>query len=193
MRFAASIWRLRAGRALVLGVLAGLFAPVLWTGAVVIRKAALNQIGGFPLGITSGEDLLTWARLYAQFDIAYDPSPKSIYCKKSLSWRHDKRVPEPKDSVAIGLRELLTEPTIPIQKKDGLRKYIALWKKIRASHWIAHGLRWSALKTIVQSLCYNPLNLKVWMYIPYTLMPAAWQNKLINTFEKNVDQETSRI
>ncbi|MCH8168516.1 MAG: outer membrane protein assembly factor BamA, partial [Proteobacteria bacterium] len=35
MRFATSIWRLCAGRALVLGVLAGLFAPVPWSGGVV--------------------------------------------------------------------------------------------------------------------------------------------------------------
>jgi outer membrane protein insertion porin family len=34
MRFASSIWRPCAGRALVLGVLAGLFAPGLWSGAV---------------------------------------------------------------------------------------------------------------------------------------------------------------
>ena len=35
MRFAASNWRPCAGRALVLGVLAGLFAPMLWSGAIV--------------------------------------------------------------------------------------------------------------------------------------------------------------
>ncbi|MCH8951763.1 MAG: outer membrane protein assembly factor BamA [Proteobacteria bacterium] len=35
MRFATSIWRLCAGRALVLGVVAGLFAPVPWSGGVV--------------------------------------------------------------------------------------------------------------------------------------------------------------
>ena len=44
MRFASSIWRPCAGRALVLGVIAGLFAPVLWSGAVV--GTAWEPLGG---------------------------------------------------------------------------------------------------------------------------------------------------
>ena len=35
MRFSTSSWRLCAGRALVLGVVVGLLAPVLWSGGVV--------------------------------------------------------------------------------------------------------------------------------------------------------------
>jgi glycosyltransferase involved in cell wall biosynthesis len=33
--------------------------PPLWTSAIVARKEALQSIGGFPVGIKSGEDLLT--------------------------------------------------------------------------------------------------------------------------------------
>ena len=33
--------------------------PPLWTSAVVVKKSAIQAIGGFPLGIKSGEDLLT--------------------------------------------------------------------------------------------------------------------------------------
>src|ERR1700690_1106881 len=35
--------------------------PPLWTSAVAITKHAINSAGGFPVGITAGEDLLTWA------------------------------------------------------------------------------------------------------------------------------------
>ena len=51
--------------------------PPLWTSAVVVRKSALQAIGGFPVGVTSGEDLLTWARLSINDHIAF--------CKRSLA------------------------------------------------------------------------------------------------------------
>ena len=41
--------------------------PPLWTSAVVVKKEAILSVGGFPEGIKSGEDLLTWARLGSYF------------------------------------------------------------------------------------------------------------------------------
>lgn len=172
---------------------ASVSTPPLWTGAVAVQKSAIEQIGGFPVGVVSGEDLLTWARLYCEFDIAYDPAPKGIYNKGSLSWRHAKRVPEVRDSVGEGLKALLIDPEIDAEKKRGLRRYIGLWKKIRASHFIALGDRVQALATVAQSIWFYPWNLKVWLYIPYTLLPHLVQNKLITIVEKNVSQGQSRI
>lgn len=37
--------------------------PPVWSSAVCVEKSLLQEIGGFPLGVTSGEDLLTWARI----------------------------------------------------------------------------------------------------------------------------------
>lgn len=172
---------------------ASVSTPPIWTGCVAVRKAAFEQLGGFPVGLASGEDLITWARLYCGFDVAYDPSPKGIYCKGSLSWRHDKRAPESTDFVGQGLVELLKNSQISDHKKVGLRRYIGLWKKIRASHWIALGGNLRALVTIAQSLWYYPWNLKAWLYIPYALLPVVVQNKLIKIVEKNASRGQSRI
>ena len=57
MRFATSSWRRCAGRALVLGVLAGLFAPVLWSGAVI--GTAWGPLGGGAAAQTAPEERLT--------------------------------------------------------------------------------------------------------------------------------------
>jgi hypothetical protein len=86
---------------------ASVSTPPLWTGTVAVTKSALDQIGGFPAGIASGEDLLTWARLFAEFKIAYLPIAKGVYRKDSLSWKHEKRVPESSDPVGEGLRVIL--------------------------------------------------------------------------------------
>ena len=53
--------------------------PPLWTSAVVVKKRAIKNVGGFPVGIKSGEDLLVWARLALQFKIAYCLHPLAVY------------------------------------------------------------------------------------------------------------------
>ena len=44
-----------------------------------VRKREIQKIGGFPVGIPSGEDVITLARLHAVCDIAYSKRPTSIY------------------------------------------------------------------------------------------------------------------
>lgn len=172
---------------------AGVSSPPLWTGTVAASKSALLQIGGFPEGIASGEDLLTWARLFAEFDIAYLPLAKGVYRRDSLSWKHEKRVPEAGDPVGEGLCAILSNPDVPATKKAGLRCYIGLWKKIRASHWIALENRAEALTAVGQSLAYYPWNLKVWLYIPFLLMPSSLRDWSITMVEKNSDQGRGRV
>ena len=53
--------------------------PPLWTSAVMVKKEAIQSIGGFPIGIKSGEDLLTWARLAVQYQIAYCIGIEAVY------------------------------------------------------------------------------------------------------------------
>ncbi len=57
MRFATSIWRLCVCRALVLGGLAGLFAPMLWFGSVV--DTAWAPLGGGAAAQTAPDQRLT--------------------------------------------------------------------------------------------------------------------------------------
>lgn len=55
--------------------------PPIWTSAVMVRKAAIQSVGGFPVGIKSGEDLLTWARLACRYKIAYNRTPLAIFAE----------------------------------------------------------------------------------------------------------------
>ena len=57
MRSAISIWRHCASRAVVLGVIAGLFAPVLWSGAVVGTPG--RPLGGGAAAQTAPDERLT--------------------------------------------------------------------------------------------------------------------------------------
>lgn len=53
--------------------------PPICSISIMVKKEAIRAIGGFPLGIKSGEDLLTWARLAAKYKTAYSKRPLAIY------------------------------------------------------------------------------------------------------------------
>lgn len=51
----------------------------MWSSCVLVHRETLRAIGGFPVGVTHGEDLDTWARLAWSGPIAYVPEPLAIY------------------------------------------------------------------------------------------------------------------
>lgn len=135
--------------------------PPLWTSAVMARKDALNSIGGFPFGVKSGEDLLTWAKLVTKYKVAYCTKPLSIY-------RIDNEFIPPRrqdigDPVGKGLIELLHAYNPPY-----LRQYISHWHKMRASVAIRFGEKKETLKESFLALYYNPLNYKI---LPFFVLP----------------------
>lgn len=58
--------------------------PPVWTCAVMARKEAFENVGGFPIGIKSGEDLLTWARLSLRYRIAYSKRVLAYYNRPAI-------------------------------------------------------------------------------------------------------------
>lgn len=58
--------------------------PPVWTCAVMARKGAFESVGGFPVGIKSGEDLLTWARLALRYRIAYSKRVLAYYNRPAI-------------------------------------------------------------------------------------------------------------
>lgn len=121
--------------------------PPLWTSAVMVRRDALLKAGCFPVGIKSGEDLLTWARLAAQSDIAYTTEPSAIY-HRGFS---NPRPPERNDEVGRQL-ELLYRDNKGVA---GLRQYLALWYNMRMSRCLAHRMYGRAWKALCRSIRYR--------------------------------------
>lgn len=50
-----------------------------YSSSIVIPKAILNKIGGFPVGVQRGGDLITWEKIGLDYPIAYSPSRQVIY------------------------------------------------------------------------------------------------------------------
>lgn len=157
--------------------------PPLWTSAVVAKKSALEDINGFPIGIKSGEDILTWAKLVINGKPAYSKKVMSVY---NLGEGYDYSNLPPRrqdegDPVGKEFKKLYKEnPTVP-----GLRNYLSLWHKMRASVAIRYNDRWETIKESFYALKYNPANFKILPFLVMSLLPYS-VNKRFFSLKRHV-------
>ena len=131
--------------------------PPICSISIMVRRDAIQSIGGFPIGIKSGEDLLTWARLACRGQIAYSRrSLAEFHVEGYQRGEKPKRRPDETDQVGKALARLLDN-----SEQVGARKYLSLWYKMRASIYLRLGECLACQKECAKSLRYNPANLKV--------------------------------
>lgn len=143
--------------------------PPLCSSAVAVTKRAIKAVRGFPIGITSGEDLLTWARLAAQFQIAYSAAPQAIFWRP-IGVSTKPRMPQNPDIVGVGLAALLSTTT-DWRARD-LRRYIGLWHRMRANSYLRLAKHATAQKELWMSLSYDGRAWKT--YAHFVASHAPW-------------------
>lgn len=143
--------------------------PPICSISIMVRKSAIQAIGGFPVGIRSGEDLLTWARLAVNGQIAYSKKVEAIYdlgegyvLTNLPPRRQDKGDPVGKELVRL----LSVYP-----EKMALKRYISHWHKMRASVAIRYGEKIETMKEVLISLFYYPFNMKVIPFFFLAILP----------------------
>ena len=153
-------------------------APPLCSSAVAVERDAIMDIGGFPVGVRSGEDLLTWARLAARCQIAYAAVPQSVFQLGSYENRAVlRRSPEADDVVGP---ELMALRGLPMVRWCSLRKYLALWHKMRASCFLLAGDRKAARTECVKAIGYSIFERKIYAYLALTLLPYRLGRELLS-------------
>jgi Glycosyltransferases involved in cell wall biogenesis len=158
--------------------------PPLWTSAVIVRKDALTAIGGFPVGVKSGEDLLTWARLAVEYKIAYCKKTKAIFL---LDESHNitstpSRLHDEKDKIVDGLIQLLAQ--CKKSEKKHIRHYISLWYKMRASVYLRLSDKQNTLKYGWFALRYNYKNWKNLFFMVVVMLPKSLQYLIRKQYSK---------
>lgn len=145
--------------------------PPLWTSAVMVRKSTFQNIEGFPLGIKSGEDLLTWARLACRYKIAYCKTPLAVFNVDGYDTKEKpKRIPAEVDVVGQELKKLYKTYDAP-----GLKQYVGLWHKMRSSVYMRLRMRGKSIKEAMYGLRYSPTNIKLYAFIIMNLLPKKIQ------------------
>ena len=149
--------------------------PPLWTSAVMVKKQAIQKIGGFPVGIKSGEDLLTWARLAVNVKIAYSRTPLAVFIRDEVLFNKDQRqrMPEVEDIVGKELLNIYAKNRTVI----GLNSYLALWHKMRTRIFIEKGYRRLALKECLISMKYD-INIKILVFFVLIFLPILFSKKI---------------
>lgn len=149
--------------------------PPLWTSAVMVKKQAIQAIGGFPVGIKSGEDLLTWARLAVNVKIAYSRTPLAVFIRDEVLFNKDQRqrMPEVEDIVGKELLNIYAKNRTVI----GLNSYLALWHKMRTRIFIEKGHRRLALKECLISMKYD-INIKILVFFVLIFLPILFSKKI---------------
>ena len=142
--------------------------PPIWTSAIMVKKEAIQAIGGFPVGIKSGEDLLTWARLAVHNEIAYSRKIMAIFHVEGYNVSEKpKRIPAEQDLVGNELSSLwyLYHPSY-------MKQYISHWHKMRSSIYMRLNMRRKSMNEALKGLKYSPLNYKLYLYILLDLLPT---------------------
>lgn len=142
--------------------------PPLWTSAVMVKKDAIQSVGGFPIGIKSGEDLLTWARLACRYSVAFNVNSLAVFVFDEQNFNEDQRqrMPETIDFVGSELAKLYKNQ----QRIIGLKSYVGLWHKMRARIFMSKHNRKKALYECIYALRYS-LTLKLLVFLVLSLMP----------------------
>jgi len=144
--------------------------PPLSSLATIAKKQALLAIGGFPEGISSGEDLLTWARLAVRCKIAYHRDSLAFYDQDASHHNKDQRtrMPARQDLVGQHLLKLYQQyPHIP-----GLKQYVGMWHKMRTRIYLTHAMKkeaWAEWRKLVK---FNPVHYKTWAYLLMLVSPV---------------------
>lgn len=156
--------------------------PLLWTSATAAKKEALLDIGGFPDGCKSGEDLITWARLACKYKIAYRNEILSTYCVNRVDSETPKRKPDKPDLVGRELFALSKR-----YKLNGMKSYLGWYKKNRAVHFFESGDRFGCLLSAVQSFVFSPISLKSLqlLVLPIASRKFYFHRKFLNENNNN--------
>ena len=158
--------------------------PPLCSSAVAVKKESILSIGGFPVGVKAGEDLLTWAKLSMKYKIAYSKRILSVFL---LDPSHSileipSRLPDEDDFVGRELKEIYLTSDRKLRKD--IKKYISLWYKMRASVYLRNNERPKVWENSLRSIKFDFFNYKNYFFLILSFMPYRLQRAIAKIYSK---------
>lgn len=159
--------------------------PPVCSSSVCIAKNILCSVGGFPVEVKSGEDLLTWARIAVKTDWVYSIKATATYMMPPGNSFKEKPA-RPNDGGDIVCKELLVLLDSNYPRSSELRHFIGRFYKMKASINLRYGFRLSTVKECLKSLRYRPFAKETYPILFLSVMPRFLQKSIfsIHSFEK---------
>lgn len=143
--------------------------PPITSITVMIKKKALENIGGFPMGVTLGEDLITWAKFAVYYRIAFSKKIVAIYNFRSTKQLViPRRAPDKIDKVGETYEELLKNCN-----DCHLRNATALWHKMRMVTFVRLGMKKEANYEYRQICKFTQPNKKIYFWYLLNKLPLS--------------------
>jgi glycosyltransferase involved in cell wall biosynthesis len=137
--------------------------PPITSSSVAVERAALDAVGGFPVGLAAGEDLVTWARLAARYPIAFARGAHATFWAPADTTKRPGRRPAVPDRVAAALANL----HVP-----GRDRYLAHWYRMRGVHYLQLEEPGNARREFRLALRRNPRDPMLWALLGVGLLPG---------------------
>ena len=152
--------------------------PICASG-VAVRKAALQRIGGFPVGVHAGGDMITWARLTCSGAVAYSTEPTTSVFPPPVAAdqrRAALRRPHRPDYVAAALAQLAEDNP---ERARSIGRYRAWWHRLSALTFAELGEPAESLREISRAIALDRPVPRDGMIALLSVMPSAIRSRLL--------------
>jgi hypothetical protein len=153
--------------------------PPIQTSAVAVPRAHLDEVGGFPVGIAAGEDMITWSRLACLGRIAYSTIATAYY-------RFDvgaaPRTPSRPDYVGAALAELSFRYP---ERAPSIERYLAYWHRLAALAYAETGQRLPSLGEILRAITRDGFRARDGVTALLNVMPARARSGVLARVRNN--------
>lgn len=152
-------------------------APPFNSSAVIARRSALRQVGGFPVGQRWGEDHDTWVRLAISGDVAVTRKVLATVNVSAVDRATESPDPRPQLPAAYTVAKTLSNTSDP-NLRTNLRKYLKSMSLNSPMTNLRHGHSAMARSQLLESRQWTGLSFR-WMllfacsYLPLSLVNVA--------------------
>jgi glycosyltransferase involved in cell wall biosynthesis len=165
--------------------------PMTASSVMLPREWAL-KLGGFPAGVTAGEDQLVWAKMACAGLVALSVEPTSVYVEPAVSAATRQAVvrrPQLPDVVGTELQLLLKTCRQP----KSIRLFVADWYRIRAVSWMELNERWLCLTDVGRAVNHSQITLKDVICLLALLMPKGLRSRLLAARRERIRREAALV
>lgn len=159
--------------------------PPFNSSSVAVSKESISAVGMFPVGILGGEDLLTWARLAMNYQIAFSTRVCSIYWRPDWTERN-VRTPDERDRVAEELQDMFMENGAFRNRQ--YRFFLAHWYKMRAATYLARNDGSRARRHACSGLQLRPWHPRLWAFLIISIFPGQSKYRIWKTLRAWYDR-----
>lgn len=151
--------------------------PPICSSAVLVRKDAFVEIGGFPTGLKSGEDLVTWAKLAIRNKIAYHQKSLATYVHQIENLNSSSYREELIDPVGDSLKAEV--PLVNKDQRTDYFTYLARMYKNKGISLLQNGQNRIARAKFLDSWRFSSERLKLLVLLGISSLPVPLSKKII--------------